>query len=442
MAQSACRSLSQQRQPQIVLPERYQVLRHLADGGMASVWCAWDSLLHRKVAIKVMSGPYLEDLSAQRRFSREARAGARLSSHPHIVTIYDVGVGESPFIVMEHLIGGTVGDALRLGRVPAERAPVWIRQAAAGLDYAHRHGVIHCDVKPGNLLLDGEHVVHVSDFGLALILSEEEASAPERFGTAAYLSPEQAAGAPATPASDRYALGVVAFELLTGQRPFAAEAASAVIRHHRETAAPAASSRNPKLPRALDEVFARALAKQESERWPTAMEFAGAIERALVERRVARWRRRPVSRRPVKRRRAAAIASAALAVSLAGIGIGIGEGAGPAPVARSQHRAKVAARAPQTRQASTAQHRHGHRDRGQAHAPKSVPQLLIPIYEGTIHPPRHARPRPAARRHPRSLPRRPAPPRAPPPPASHRHPRGRPLSGAGSARANPAPAAA
>jgi len=263
---------------------RYELLGTLGRGGFATVYRARDTALGREVALKALSRDLSEDPETRQRFLAEAQAIAGLR-HSHIVTIYDVGVGGGagsaslPFIVMEHLIGGTVGDAIRLESVTAERALVWIRQAAAGLDYAHRHGVVHGDIKPANLLLDGEHAVHVSDFGLARILNDEDKSTLERFGTAAYLSPEQAAGAPPTQASDRYALGVVAFELLTGQRPFAAEPSAVVIRHHRESAIPAASGRNPELPRALDAVFVRALAKQADERWLSAMECATAIER-------------------------------------------------------------------------------------------------------------------------------------------------------------------
>src|SRR5207302_6554069 len=129
-----------------------------------------------------------------------------------------------PFIVMEYLEGGTVHDRLREGPVAASRALDWLEQAAAALDAAHRHGVVHRDVKPANLLLDGDEVVRVSDFGIASATGMDTLTLPGTvLGTAGYLSPEQARGEPATPASDCYALGVVAFELLTGRRPYAAD---------------------------------------------------------------------------------------------------------------------------------------------------------------------------------------------------------------------------
>jgi eukaryotic-like serine/threonine-protein kinase len=213
------------------LPERYQAKRHLASGGMASVWCAEDQVLGRTIAVKVLSERFVTDPVAMRRFKREARAAARVSNHPHVVTIFDVGdldpdeghSGEAtrPFMVMEYLAGGTVADAVRLGAVHRQEAVRWIREAASALDHAHERGIVHRDIKPANFLLNRSRVLHVADFGIARLVSEDTiSSAGELFGTAAYLSPEQALGLEATGASDRYALAVVAFELLAGERPF------------------------------------------------------------------------------------------------------------------------------------------------------------------------------------------------------------------------------
>lgn len=271
------------------LPERYAVRRLIASGGMASVWCARDRILGRSVAIKLISAPYAHDQAAVRRFKREARAAARLSSHRHVVTIYDVGQAVDsdddrgrPFIVMEYLAGGTVADAWRVGAVTAELAVRWISQAAGAIDFAHSHGVIHRDIKPVNLLLDCERSVHVADFGIARLGAEDTFTGTgEMIGTAAYIAPEQVLGNPATEASDRYALAVAAFELLVGERPFTAENFAAQARQHLEDVPPAASLRNPDLPRAVDEVLRRGMAKQPEERWPTATAFAEAMARAL-----------------------------------------------------------------------------------------------------------------------------------------------------------------
>ncbi len=277
----------------IGLPDRYPLARRIARGGMASVWCARDLVLDRDVAIKLLSEPFLHDAAAVHRFQREARAAAHLSGHANVVTIFDVGQAESrgpeetgrPFIVMEYLSGGTVADALRVGEVSRDDALEWLQQAADALDYAHGRGVVHRDIKPANLLLNGRRVLHVADFGIARVGTEDPiTSAGQLFGTAAYFSPEQAMGRPATAASDRYALAVVAYELLVGERPFTAEHFAAQARQHLEAQPPAASERNPALPRALDAVLARGMAKAPEERWPSAREFAEAVDGALAER--------------------------------------------------------------------------------------------------------------------------------------------------------------
>ncbi|MFZ0040562.1 MAG: serine/threonine-protein kinase, partial [Solirubrobacteraceae bacterium] len=254
--------------PTLKLPERYRIRRHLATGGMASVWCAEDLVLGRTVAIKVLAQRFAHDEVAVRRFKREARAAARVSNHAHVVTIYDVGdtdpddsdpdAQSQAFIVMEHLTGGTVADALRVGSINRREALRWLREAASALDHAHERGIVHRDIKPANFLLDGSRVLHVADFGIARLVSEDTiTSTGELFGTAAYLAPEQALGHDATGASDRYALAVAAFELLTGGRPFMADHFAAQARQHIEDAPPSASERDRLLPEAVDPVLAR-----------------------------------------------------------------------------------------------------------------------------------------------------------------------------------------
>lgn len=298
----------------VLLPERYEPIRRIASGGMASVWCALDRTLDRRVAIKLLAQPYAHDEVAGRRFKREARAAARLSGHQNVVTIYDVGQAapsdESPlgrpFIVMEYLAGGTVADALRVGAVDRPKAVQWLKQAASALDYAHDRGVIHRDVKLANFLLDREHVLHVADFGIAQLGTEDTLTGTGQvLGTAGYLAPERALGQPATEASDRYALAVVAFELLVGERPFTAQHFAAQARQHVEEPPPLASRRNPALPPALDPVLTRGMSKQPEERFGTGGELAAAIEDALS---------RPHARRP------AAVAGAAHPAAVAAAG--------------------------------------------------------------------------------------------------------------------------
>ena len=273
------------------LPERYEPLRHIASGGMASVWCARDRALGRNVAIKLLAERFAHDEDASERFMREARAAARLSGHPNVVMTYDVGEteprnGESPraFIVMEYLAGGTVADALRVDSVRRVNAVKWVHEAASALDYAHGRGVLHRDIKPANLLLNRDRVLHVADFGIARLGTEDTITVSGQvMGTASYLAPERALGRPATDASDRYSLAVAAYELLVGERPFTAPHFAAQARQHVEEEPPSASSRNRALPRAVDAVLARGMAKRPEQRWATAQEFARALESALSE---------------------------------------------------------------------------------------------------------------------------------------------------------------
>ncbi len=252
---------------------------------MATVWCATDTLLDRRVAIKLPGAALADDPEAAGRFTREARTAARLSGHRHIVSIFDVGTTADgvPYIVMEYLPGGTVADALRTGSVTPELAVRWIAETAAALDHAHHEGVVHRDVKPANLLLDrGAGSIHVADFGIARASTEDTISSTGRlFGTAGYLAPEQVLGERATPASDRYALAVLTYELLTGRRPFSGD--ELLLRAGgRQTSKPAAPSRvNRRLPRQVDRVIARGLAREPAARWTTAEAFAEALSDAL-----------------------------------------------------------------------------------------------------------------------------------------------------------------
>jgi serine/threonine protein kinase len=268
-----------------IFPARYHNVERIARGAMGDVYRATDSSLGRVVAIKVLSTPFVGDDAARRRFAREARAAARLSSEPGIVTIYDVGEADDrPYLVMEHMAGGTLEERLHAeGAQPSAQALQWLMQAARALDRAHASGIVHRDVKPGNLLLDAEGRVQVADFGIASSTGTTTLTAAGTvLGTVGYLSPEQAAGERVTSASDRYALGVVAYELLTGERPFARESPTAEAAAHVSAPVPLISERS-NLPEALDAVFGRALAKQPEERYTSCAEFVAAV-RAAFER--------------------------------------------------------------------------------------------------------------------------------------------------------------
>jgi serine/threonine-protein kinase len=252
---------------------------------MGEVYRATDSVLSRTVAVKLLSERYATQDDARARFRREATAAARLSSTPNVVTVFDVAEHRGrPLIVMEYLEGGSVHERIREGgRVPREQALRWLEQAADALDRAHANGVVHRDVKPANLLLDREGNVHVSDFGIASTTGDDTLTAPGTvLGTAGYLSPEQARGEPATAASDRYALGVVAFELLTGRRPYSGDTPTTEAFAHIHADVPSAVALDPTLPARIDDVFRRALAKDPSERPEHARELVDELRAALA----------------------------------------------------------------------------------------------------------------------------------------------------------------
>ena len=266
-----------------ILPPRYREPEQIGRGGMGDIYCATDSALGRVVAIKILADRYAQDASVRQRFTREALAAARLSNEPNTVTIFDVGEHAGrPYIVMEYLGGGSLDHTLRqAGRQPWELVLKWLDQAAVALDAAHAHGVVHRDVKPGNLLLDRDRNVHVADFGIASATDMDSLTVTGTvLGTAGYLSPEQAQGERSTPASDRYALAVVAFELLAGSRPFAGDTPTSEAAAHINAPVPSVAARSG-LPRALDPVFERALAKDPAARYDTCGDFVAALRRAL-----------------------------------------------------------------------------------------------------------------------------------------------------------------
>jgi eukaryotic-like serine/threonine-protein kinase len=268
-----------------IVPPRYRDPERIGGGAMGEIFLATDETLGRRVAIKMLAQRYARDESIRQRFKREGLAAARLSGEPGAITIFDVGewLGR-PFIVMEHVAGGSLADRLnRSGAQPPGQALTWLEQAASALDAAHRKGIVHRDVKPANLLIDGRGDVHVADFGIASAAGLDSLTLTGTvLGTAGYLSPEQAQGERATPASDRYALAVVAYELLSGHRPFESDAPTAEAAAHVHAPVPSIAERCENLPPELDAVFRRALAKDPRVRYTTATDFIAALRESLA----------------------------------------------------------------------------------------------------------------------------------------------------------------
>ncbi len=250
-------------------------------GGMAVVYLGHDLFLGRDVAIKRLRSQYAADPTFRARFEREARAAASLS-HPNIIDIYDVGEEDGlPYIVMELVRGQSLRDIIAAEAPfhPDDVAQLLL-QVGPALDFAHEKGYVHRDIKPGNILIDEHGRARVADFGIAKSLADADLTDDgSGFGTAGYLAPEQAEGLMATPASDVYALGVVAFEMLTGEPPFTAETPVGVAMRHIKERPPAPSKKRPEVPRAVDGIVLRALEKDPTRRWPSAGAFAQAMSK-------------------------------------------------------------------------------------------------------------------------------------------------------------------
>ncbi len=264
---------------------RYRLLERIGSGGMAAVFRAQDLKLGRFVAIKMLHESLTSDEGFLRRFQKEAHAAANLT-HPNIVTVHDIGQdGHRHNIVMEFIDGQTLKQLIREQTrnntlLPISRTLDLIIQTCNGLGYAHRADLVHCDMKPQNILVTRDDRVKVADFGIARAISEasQHLGDSQVWGTPQYFSPEQAAGEAPTPASDVYGIGVILFEMLTGQLPFSADTPTALALKHLQERPPSTIEINPAVPRQLDQIVQKLLSKEPAARYRTAGQLGRVLQ--------------------------------------------------------------------------------------------------------------------------------------------------------------------
>ncbi len=267
-----------------LLNERYKLLRPIGGGGMAKVFLARDTILDRDVAIKILRMEYSNDQEFIERFRREAESTISLS-HPHIVNIYDVGQEDDVYyIVMEYVEGMTLKQHIQqYGPLLVEEAVNIMSQLSSAIAHAHDNGIIHRDIKPQNILINKFGNVKVTDFGIAMALSSTSLTKTNNvIGSVHYLSPEQARGGTATKKSDIYSLGIVLFELLTGQIPFSGESAVSIALKHMQTETPFVRTFNPSIPQSLENVVLKATAKDPFHRYQSIEEMYNDLQTVLT----------------------------------------------------------------------------------------------------------------------------------------------------------------
>ncbi len=267
-----------------IINERYKVLRIIGGGGMSVVYLATDLILNREVAVKVLRSEFSNNLEYIRRFNREGQAASSLS-HPNIVSILDVGEGEGlHFLVMEFIDGMTLKEYIQtFAPIPMERVMDIMRQLISAIAHAHKNNIIHRDIKPHNVMVDKDGTIKVTDFGIATAVSAATLTQTNSalLGSVHYLSPEQARGGQANNKSDIYSLGIVMFEMLTGQLPFSGDSAVSIALKHLQTVTPSTKSYNSAIPQSIENVVLKATAKNPANRYQNVEEMQLDIDTAL-----------------------------------------------------------------------------------------------------------------------------------------------------------------
>lgn len=264
----------------VILNGRYYLEQRLGSGGMAVVYLAKDLMLERSVAVKLLRKNFSGDAEFRNRFRQEAKAAANLS-HPNIVTVYDFGLSQDQiFIVMEYVPGIDLKTLIeRKGRLDVDEALALMIQACEGIGHAHSKGLVHCDIKPQNLLVTPDQRLKVVDFGIARAMASISPDEKSEivWGSPKYFSPEQAKGSAPSPASDVYSLGIVLYEALTGQVPFQADLPEELVRMHKEELPPPPRKLNPLIPTQIEEFLLLVLSKEPSSRYPNADQMGHAL---------------------------------------------------------------------------------------------------------------------------------------------------------------------
>ena len=263
-----------------IINNRYQIHKTIASGGMAVIYLAQDLLLERNVALKVLRKDYSDNQEFQNSFRAEAKASAKLS-HPNIVTTYDFGYDADRLYIVMELVDGTDLKTIikETNPLPLDQSLDYLIQAGSGLAYAHQSGIVHCDIKPQNMLVSQNGILKITDFGIARAL--DSISRDERYdvvwGSPYYFSPEQAKGLPPSPATDIYSLGIIAYEMFNGHLPFDAEESTELARMHREDLPEPLIKAKEGIPEELNDLVMKAIAKDPSERYANGRVFTSAL---------------------------------------------------------------------------------------------------------------------------------------------------------------------